>query len=98
MFRPLLLEREGRVVAYASAPTFWFINHGVAETDRDMQELLAGASALTSEPLALLVPIRRATFFKWCLAQGLRVVKPMGLMAMGTYHDPRGAFYPSVQC
>jgi predicted N-acetyltransferase YhbS len=95
-FRPHLLERGGRVVAYASAPAFWIMNHGVGETDADLFDLLAGASAAFAEPLALLVPTRRGHFFRRCLASGLRVVKPMTLMAMGEYHEPRGAFWPSV--
>ena len=96
-FRPHLLERGGRVVAYASAPAFWIMNHGVAETDADLFDLLAGASAAFPEPLALLIPTRRGDLFRWCLASGLRMVKPMTLMAMGEYRDPRGAFFPSVQ-
>jgi hypothetical protein len=44
----------------------------------------------------LLVPIRRAAFFRGLLAAGLRVIKPMTLMAMGQYQEPAGAFYPSV--
>jgi predicted N-acetyltransferase YhbS len=95
-FRPHLLERGGRVVAYASAPTFWIMNHGVAETDADAFDLLAGASAALAEPLALLVPIRRGDFFRRCLAGGLRVVKPMTLMAMGEYEEPRSCYLPSV--
>jgi predicted N-acetyltransferase YhbS len=96
-FRPHLLERGGRVVAYASAPAFWIMNHGVGETEADVCDLLAGASAAFAEPLALLVPVRRTSLFRWCLANGLRFVKPMTLMAMGEYQDPRGAFWPSVQ-
>lgn len=95
-FRPHLLERGGRVVAYASAPAFWILNHGVAETDADLFDLLAGASAAFTEPLALLVPTRRGDFFRRCLAAGLRMVKPMTLMALGEYHQPKGAFWPSV--
>jgi GNAT superfamily N-acetyltransferase len=45
MFRPFVLTRNGRVVAYMSAPTFWFLNHGVAETREDLQQLLAAAGA-----------------------------------------------------
>ena len=96
MFGALVLVREGRVVAYASAPNFWPLNHGVAETEEDLRALLAGASAVGDAPLMLLVPTRRAEFFRWCLAQGLRVVKPMTLMSMGEYREPAGAFYPSV--
>jgi predicted N-acetyltransferase YhbS len=96
MFSPMVLVREGRVRAYATAPGFWPLNHGVAEREEDLCHLLAGASAATAAPLTLLVPIRRAEFFRWCLAQGLRVIKPMTLMSMGEYREPTGAFYPSV--
>jgi predicted N-acetyltransferase YhbS len=98
MFGSMLLQRNGRVVAYASAPTFWFANHGVAETEADMRDLLLGAGDTTSDqqPLTLLVPIRHASLFRWLLGQGLRVLKPMTLMSMGEYHDPNGCSYPSV--
>jgi predicted N-acetyltransferase YhbS len=96
MFNPMVLVRDGRVRAYATAPGFWPLNHGVGETEEDLRDLLAGASAATDAPLMLLVPTRRADFFRWCLAQGLRVIKPMTLMSMGDYREPAGAFYPSV--
>jgi GNAT superfamily N-acetyltransferase len=98
MFRPWVLVRGGRVVAYASAPTFWFLNHGVAETRADMEQLLAAAGAASEEPLMMLVPSRQAELMRWCLAQGLRMVKPMTLMAMGEYHEPHAgaAWFPSV--
>ena len=41
-------------------------------------------------------PILYADLFRWCLSEGLRVVKPMSLMATGEYHEPQGAWYPSV--
>lgn len=96
MFRPMVLLREGRVAAYASAPTFWPLNHGVAESEQDMTDLLLGAAAQNDEPLTLLVPTRQAGFFRWCIAAGMRVLKPMTLMAMGAYQEPRGAYFPSV--
>jgi hypothetical protein len=96
MFRPFVLARGGRVVAYMSAPTFWFLNHGVAESREDLQELLAAAGVANEEPLMLLLPSRQAELFRWCLGQGLRMVKPMTLMAMREYHEPKGAWYPSV--
>lgn len=96
MFKPYVLLRDGKVAAYSSAPTFWPLNHGVGRTETDLRDLLTAASAASSEPLMLLAPIRRAEFFRWCLASGLRVVKPMTLMAMCDYREPAGAFYPSV--
>lgn len=92
---PFVALRDGRIVAYASGVSFWPLSHGVAETEEDLQALLLGAGATVEEPLALLVPLRTG-FFRWCLAEGLQLVKPMNLMAMGEYREPRGAWYPSV--
>ena len=70
----------------------------MAQTDQDLFDLLLGcAAAAGSEPLSMLVPIRQASLFRWCLSQGLRVVKPMTLMSTGEYQDPKTAFWPSVQ-
>jgi GNAT superfamily N-acetyltransferase len=97
MFRPFVLtDGDGRVAAYASAPGFWVMNHGVAESDEALAAALAGAAAATGEAVALLVPTRRSALFRALLAGGLRVVKPMTLMAMGEYREPAGAFFPSV--
>jgi predicted N-acetyltransferase YhbS len=96
LFGPCVLVRDGRVVAYASSPTHWPLNHGVAETFDDMRALLSGAAALGGEPLSLLVPTRQSDLFRWCLSEGLRVVKPMTLMTAGAYQEPAGSYYPSV--
>jgi hypothetical protein len=69
--------------------------HGVAESADDMKALLSGAAESAEEPIALLVPIR-SELFGWCLDEGLRVVKPMNLMAVGEYREPSGAWFPSV--
>jgi len=91
---PLVARREGRITAYASAVAFYA--HGVAETLEDMQALLLAAGSATREPIFFLLPIRQAEFFKWCLNKGMRILKPMTLMAMGEYHEPKGCFFPSV--
>lgn len=96
LFSPVVAVRRGRVTAYASTATFWPLNHGVAETEDDMRALLLGAVALTSEPLAFLLPVRQAGFFRWCLGEGLRVVKPMTLMTVGQYREPDGCYFVSV--
>lgn len=95
-FSPVVALRGERVVAYASAPTFWPLNHGVAETEEDMKAILLGAGALNEEPLSFLLPVRQTDFFRWCLSEGLRVVKPMTLMAIGEYQEPDGCYYVSV--
>ena len=56
---------------------------------------MAGASAITQEPVWFLLPVRNAKFFRWALSQSLRVIKPMTLMAMGEYREPQGGWFPS---
>jgi predicted N-acetyltransferase YhbS len=94
-FVPFVGVRDGRIVAYASAVSFWPMNHGVAESDDDMKGLLLGAAAAIEEPLAFLVPLRSG-LFRSCLEEGLRLVKPMNLMALGDYQEPGGGWFPSV--
>ncbi len=96
LFAPMVVERGGRVTGYLTAPGFWLMNHGVAEGGEDMAALLAGAAARAGS-VSLLLPVRQAPgLFRWCLGQGMRVVKPMALMAMGQYWEPRGSWFPSV--
>ena len=95
-FRPWVAEREGRVTGYATTLDLWAAGHGVAETERDLEALIRGGPGDTARPVSLLLPIRQAELFRWCLAQGLRIVKPMTIMAMGRYQDPDGFFFPSV--
>jgi GNAT superfamily N-acetyltransferase len=92
---PFVALRDGRVSAYASTLTFWPMAHGVAETDEDMQALLRGAAAASDDPLSALVPLRSA-LFHWCLSEGLRSLKPMNLMTLGSYQEPRGSWFSSV--
>jgi GNAT superfamily N-acetyltransferase len=94
-FKPMGAVRDGRIVAYATSLTFWPMAHGVAETDEDMEALIAGAAGNLEEPVAILVPVQ-SDLFHWCLGAGLRGVKPMNVMSMGEYQEPRGAWFPSV--
>ena len=92
-FAPVVASRHGRIVAYASAVTFWPMNHGVAVSEDDMEALLLGVPG--DDPLAFLVPLRGG-LFRWGLGEGLRLVKPMNLMTMGEYREPTGGWFPSV--
>ena len=62
---PVAALREGRLRAYASMPTSWQANHAMAETDEDLQTLLLGTTQMRQEPLAVLIPGRRADLFRW---------------------------------
>jgi predicted N-acetyltransferase YhbS len=95
-FRSLVAEREGRVTGYATALELWAAGHGVAETERDLAALICGASSGAGRPVSFLLPIRQAGLFRWCLEEGLRIVKPMTLMTMGRYREPQGSYLPSV--
>ena len=89
--------RDGRITAYASAPQVWTMNHAVAETKSDMEALLTGAAnLLEGQRVSFLLPMRQSRLFRWCLRKGLRVVKPLTLMSMGEYHEPRSCYLPSV--
>ncbi|HEV2863935.1 MAG TPA: GNAT family N-acetyltransferase [Pyrinomonadaceae bacterium] len=94
--RPFVAVRDGRVTAYASAPNSWPVGHAAAEGEEDLRALLAGAAAQTGEPLSFILPTRQAGLFRWCLGQGMRVVKTMTLMVMGDYQQPRGSYLTSV--
>jgi hypothetical protein len=93
---PMVLERRGRILAYVTAPGLWVANHGVAETEQDMAALLAGAAAARGGPVSLLLPGRQAGLLRWGLAEGMRVIKPMTLMARGAYRVPGRCWFPSV--
>jgi GNAT superfamily N-acetyltransferase len=87
-----LVERGGRITGYASALAFY--GHAVAETNLDLQALIAAVDSFAGP--GILVPTRNAELFRWCLASGLRVVEPMTLMSLGLYNEPKGAFLPSI--
>ena len=87
-----VVERQGRITAYASSLAFY--GHAVAETNPDLQAIIAAADSFGGP--GILVPTRNAELFRWCLASGLRGVEPMTLMSLGLYNEPKGAFLPSI--
>lgn len=95
-FTPRVAVRGGRITAYATTVTSWALNHGVAETEQDMFDLLVGASKQLDQPVSLLLPTRQAAFHRWALAAGLRMGMPMTLMAMGEYKKPTACYFTSV--
>jgi len=87
-----IVERHGRITGYASSLAF--SGHAVAETNPDLQAMIAAADGFGGP--GILVPSRNSELFRWCLANGLRVVQPMTLMSLGLYNEPKGAFLPSI--
>lgn len=88
----LVVERGGRITGYAS--TLAFFGHATAETNLDLQALIATADSFGGP--GILVPTRNNSLFRCCLANGLRVVQPMTLMSLGLYNEPAGAWLPSI--
>ena len=79
--------RDGRISAYASSLTSGRWHHGVAESDEDMQALLLGAAA--ADRGANRLPGANAVgAVPLVPGKGLRLVKPMNLMARGAYQEP----------
>ena len=89
---PRVVEHEGRVTGYATDLAFFA--HAAGETNRDLMALIGAASAFGGP--GILVPVRNAALFQWCLDHGLRVVQVMTLMTVGLYNEPVGAYLPSV--
>jgi GNAT superfamily N-acetyltransferase len=87
-----VVERGTRVTGYSTDLAFF--GHSTAATNVDLQALIVSADSFAGP--GILVPSRNSVLFRWCLANGLRVVEPMTLMSMGLYNEPAGAWLPSV--
>ena len=87
-----VVEHDGRITGYAT--DFGFFAHAAAETSRDLMALIGSASAFTGP--GILVPLRNAPLFEWCLSHRLKVVQLLNLMTRGLYNEPAGAYLPSV--
>ena len=95
-FYPYVALREGRIVAYAATLHQFGAAYAVAESEDDMAALIAGAVVPDGPPASFLLPLHQHDLLRWCLAAGLRIVKPMNYMVMGGYRRPQGAWIPSV--
>lgn len=87
-----VVERAGRTTGYATSIAIF--GHAVAETNDDLQALIAAAKAFGGP--GVLIPSRNGELMRWCLGNGLRMVFSMTLMTMGLYNEPANAYLPSV--
>lgn len=88
----VVVERGGRITGYSTALAFF--GHTVAETNTDLQALIASAQQFGGP--GIIVPTRNAALFRWCLENGLHVVQPLTIMTLGLYNEPAGAYLPSI--
>ena len=87
-----IVDHGGRITGYAT--DFGFFGHAAAETTRDLIALISSASAFTGP--GVLVPMRNAPLFQWCLSHRLKIVQVLTLMTRGLYNEPAGAYLPTV--
>jgi hypothetical protein len=87
-----VVERPDRLSGYATGLGYGW--HAVAESDDDLQALIAAAEAFVG--LGILVPSRNTALLRWCLGNGLRLVQQSTLMTIGLYNEPQGAWLPSI--
>lgn len=87
-----LVEHDGRITGYTTGIAFFA--HAVGESNEDLKALIGSASSYGGP--GFLLPVRNAELLRWCLAHGLRIVQIMTLMSVGLYHEPVGAWLPSV--
>jgi len=87
-----VVEREGRITGYATVLAFF--GHATAEANLDLEALIASVDSFGGP--GILVPSQNSGLFRWCLANGLRLVQPLTLMSVGLYNEPAGAWLPSI--
>lgn len=88
----VVVERGGRITGYASSVAFF--GHASGESDLDLQAIIAAAESFGGP--GIIVPMRNAPLFRWCLDHGLRAVEPLTLMTIGLYNQPAGAYLPLI--
>lgn len=88
----MVVQRGGRITGYASEVSFW--GHANAETNQDIQALIAAAPFFGGP--GFLVSTRNSEVIRWCLARTLRLVHPMTLMTIGWYQEPTAPYLASV--
>jgi GNAT superfamily N-acetyltransferase len=88
----VVVEHDGRITGYATDTAFF--GHAVGETTDDLKAVIGAARAFGGP--GILVPVRNAALFAWCLENRLRVVFLMTLMSVGLYNEPAGAYLPSI--
>jgi predicted N-acetyltransferase YhbS len=87
-----VVERDGRICGYTTGIAY--LGHAVAETNDGLKALIGSASEIP--PPGFLLPLRNGELFRYYLGRGLRLVQVMTLMTTGRYHEPQGAYLPSI--
>ncbi|MGA1195399.1 MAG: GNAT family N-acetyltransferase [Candidatus Latescibacterota bacterium] len=70
----------------------------LAQTEDDLRTLILGLATQQLDTLSFLLPTHHTTFLLWCLSSGLKIKKPLNLMAKGNYQPPNGLYFPNLLC
>ena len=90
----LVALRQGRVTACSSLVHKY--GFGLGETLEDLIAVLQSAADIRApKPVIFLIPARDSGLFHWCLARGMRAVRPCTLMTRGFYQKPAGRYFIS---
>jgi hypothetical protein len=87
-----VVEHLERITGYSTE--IGFFAHAVGESNEDLKALIGAATSFTGP--GFLLPTRNYEVFRWCLDNGLRLIKQQMLMTIGLYNEPAGAYLPSV--
>jgi GNAT superfamily N-acetyltransferase len=87
-----VVEHLEKITGYATA--IGFMAHAVARTNQDLKALVGAATEFPGP--GFLLPTRNHDVFEWCLNGNLKLVYQMTLMSTGLYHEPAGAYLPSI--
>ncbi len=97
--RPLVAEREGRLVGYVCrfpTPSGIFLGPAAARDEQALKDLIVGAARLMPGSLRLAVPVSCPSLLRWALQSGFSLVELETLMVRGSYEAPAGAYMPSA--
>jgi len=87
-----VVERLGRITGYTTKINYFF--HSVAETNDDLKALICESGDFGTP--GYLVPLTNGDLLRWSLDHGLHIFFVVNLMTIGLYHEPDGAYMPSV--
>jgi hypothetical protein len=87
-----VVVHDAAIVGYTTGIAYF--GHSVATSNQGLAALIAAAPEFDGP--GFLLPASNGELFRWSLARGLRVVQVMTLMTLGLYHQPRGAYLPSI--
>lgn len=88
------VTRNGHITAYTVDLST--DGYTLGETEADIQALILNIAAQKSSELAFLVPASYPNLLRWCLNEGMRITKPLTLMAKGDYQVPKGIYFPNL--